>query len=123
MTKESPKTPAPKPTQQQQQPTDSQKNRAEICHFNSNLKSYIDFLCAVEIVQTNAEKIGTIVNRDAKYHVNKILMVQKQFKNYIFEGLTELQKIQLETDIKRAAKRFERIVSVDENGEIKINTK
>ena len=121
MTKEAPKTPAPKPTQQQ--PTAAQHNRQTNCHFDDNLTAYINFLCAVEIVQTNAEKIGTIVNRDAKYHVNKILMVQKQFKNYIFEGLTELQKIQLETDIKRAAKRFERIVSVDENGEIKINTK
>ena len=117
-----PKTQKPKSTTQQQ-PTEAQKNRANHCHFDENLTSYISFLCAVEIANINAEKIGTIVNRDAKYHVNKILNVQRQFKNFIFDGLTEFQKLELEVTIKKAAKRFERIISVDENGVIKINTK
>ena len=114
---------APETQTTQQQPTAAQKNRTKTCRFNDNLTAYLNFLCAVEISQINADKIGNIVNRDAKYHVNKILNVQRQFKNYIFDGLTELQKLKLEIDIKRAAKRFERIISVDENGEIKINTK
>lgn len=116
MKKEVTKTPAPETTQQT--PTAAQKNRTENCRFNENLNAYISFLCAVEIAHINAEKIGTIVNRDAKYHVSKILNVQRQFKNFIFDGLTEFQKLELETTIKKAAKRFERIVSVDENGEI-----
>ena len=80
-------------------------------------------MCAVEIAQTSAEKIRSFVNRDAKYHVNKILNTQRQFKNYIFDGLTEFQKLKIDDDTKKASKEFEQIISVDENGEIKINTK
>lgn len=84
----------------------------------------MNFLCAIEIGNRNAVKIASLVSHDAKYHINKVLNVQRQFKNFIFDGLTEFQKLEIEMSVKRAAQRFERIISVDvETGEIKINTK
>lgn len=124
MTKEAPKTPAPKPTQPKQQPTAAQQNRQAICRFDTNLNAYMNLLCAVEIANRNAEKIGTLVSHDVKHHVNKMLNVQRQFKNFIFDGLTDYQKEAINTTIDRAIVKFNRIIAIDiETGEIKINTK
>jgi len=84
----------------------------------------MNLLCAVEIANRNAEKIGTLVSHDVKHHVNKMLNVQRQFKNFIFDGLTDHQKEAINTTIDRAIVKFNRIIAIDiETGEIKINTK